>query len=80
MTNTLLLYTTSGCHLCEEAETLLQQLILAGHTMEVIPVDISIDEKLVELYGIRIPVVKNPASEMEIAWPFNAQQLLGLLN
>ena len=33
-------------------------------------VDISADEHLVELYGIRIPVVKNLANEKEIGWPF----------
>ncbi len=34
-------------------------------------VDVSTDEHLVELYGIRIPVVKNSANEKEICWPFS---------
>lgn len=41
-------------------------------------VDISTDEKLVELYGIRIPVVKNSASEKEIGWPFGLEDITTL--
>ena len=41
-------------------------------------VDISTDEHLVELYGIRIPVVKNTANEKEIDWPFDLGDISAL--
>lgn len=41
-------------------------------------VDIASDEGLVELYGIRIPVVRNPQSNEEIGWPFGEAELLSL--
>jgi hypothetical protein len=41
-------------------------------------VDISIDEFLVDKYGIRIPVVKNAATEVDLGWPFTTDDLLSL--
>jgi len=41
-------------------------------------VDISTEERLVELYGIRIPVLKNTANENEIGWPFGLEELARL--
>tara|TARA_B110000444_G_scaffold242508_1_gene259893 strand:- start:73 stop:255 length:183 start_codon:yes stop_codon:yes gene_type:complete len=41
-------------------------------------VDISTDENLVELYGIRIPVVKNAANEKEVGWPFGVEDIATL--
>lgn len=77
-TPTLLLYTTVGCHLCEQAAELLAQLA-QSHPIVVEPIEISDDEALVAEYGIRIPVVKNVHTGMEIGWPFQAQDLLSLI-
>jgi hypothetical protein len=41
-------------------------------------VDISTDEHLVELYGIRIPVAKNPANKKEVGWPFGLEDIATL--
>jgi glutaredoxin len=79
--NKLVFYTTVGCHLCERADLLLQELAQAANTanrFEVEEVDISTDEKLVELYGIRIPVVRNAANGKEIGWPFGIEELITL--
>lgn len=73
----LIFYTTSGCHLCEHAAALLEQLTQLKQ-FDVEEVDISTDEKLVELYGIRIPVVKNAATEKELGWPFDLEGLISL--
>ena len=83
MTTSLILYTTGGCHLCEQAEQLLAQLAQlqgAENPLQLVPVDISTDEGLVELYGIRIPVVKNELTQEEIGWPFELAELIELLN
>lgn len=65
----LTLYTTSGCHLCEHAEAILEQ---GGHRFQA--VDIADDLSLMEQYGVRIPVVKD-ASGRELGWPFDGTQL-----
>jgi len=76
----LIFYTTVGCHLCEHAALVLQEFAAqsAAPQFEIDEVDISTDENLVELYGIRIPVVKNSASEKEVGWPFDAEDLFRL--
>ncbi|HSH97893.1 MAG: glutaredoxin family protein [Methylophilaceae bacterium] len=69
----LLLYGTSGCHLCEEAEALLSRLE-DEHSITLQLVDIADDESLVEAYGIRIPVLIN-TDKSELSWPFNENDL-----
>ena len=79
--NRLVFYTTAGCHLCDQAAVLLQELALqtqGSHRFEVEEVDIATDAELVELYGIRIPVVKNAATQREVGWPFDVQDLARL--
>lgn len=41
-------------------------------------VDIADDEKLVDRYGLTIPVVKNAETGEELNWPFEMEQLLSL--
>ncbi|WP_346797441.1 glutaredoxin family protein [Halomonas sp. Bachu 37] len=52
---TLSLYTTLGCHLCAQLESLL--LTLANDEVSLQRVEISEDDALVERYGVRIPVL-----------------------
>ncbi len=80
MASRLILYTTEGCHLCEHAEQLLAQLKQSETQLQLTPVDIATDEALVELYGIRIPVVKNELTQDEIGWPFDLSDLVELIN
>jgi len=63
---TLLLYATQGCHLCEQAEALLQSV-----DVRVESVEIADDENLLERYGARIPVVRRPETGEELDWPFD---------
>ncbi|MEX2469374.1 MAG: glutaredoxin family protein [Pseudohongiellaceae bacterium] len=71
-------YTTAGCHLCEEAERLLIELV-AQHPVTVEVIDIAADEGLAEEYGIRIPVVRHQESGREAGWPFSYGDLVRLL-
>lgn len=41
-------------------------------------VDIASDEALVDRYGIRIPVLVNRATDQELGWPFQYQDLASL--
>ena len=72
------LYTTLGCHLCDEALVLLKEFGL-----QVEMVEIADDDVLFERYGLRIPVVGNMGTHGEgdeLDWPFDAPQLTQWLN
>jgi glutaredoxin len=70
----LSLYSTWGCHLCEQAEQLLLQAGLAG-AVEIIDI---VDEPAVfERYRVHIPVFK--VNEQELFWPFDLEQIQQLL-
>ena len=55
----LRLYTTLGCHLCEQLEALLAGLCGEAYRLE--RVEISEDDVLIERYGVRIPVLVDEA-------------------
>ncbi len=59
------LYSTLDCHLCEQAERILQLLSLAY-----IKTDICDSDALIAQYGQRIPVLRSPAGK-ELNWPFD---------
>ncbi len=74
----LLFYTTEGCHLCEYAAAMLDDLARSGK-VRAKPVDISESEELVARYGLTIPVLRDPRSGRELNWPFTAEQIVELL-
>lgn len=67
---TITLYTTWGCHLCEQAQALLQQ---AGIIEQLQLVDIVDDEHAFERYRLHIPVVVK--NSRELYWPFDLASL-----
>ena len=71
------LYGTFGCHLCDEAEVLCR---LAFPGLELRKIDIIDDPQLMERYGLRIPVLREPASARELGWPFDLAALHPFLN
>ncbi|GAB4115355.1 MAG: glutaredoxin family protein [Wenzhouxiangellaceae bacterium] len=68
----LILYGRQDCHLCDEAEQLLQQLASPPHYAKV---DIDGQLALLRAYGPRIPVLRARASSAELQWPFDAAGL-----
>ncbi|WP_041523471.1 glutaredoxin family protein [Gilvimarinus agarilyticus] len=70
MTQSIILFTTAGCHLCDEASALLSECA----SVRVNKVDIAIDDALIERYGVHIPVLR-AADGRELRWPFDARQL-----
>ena len=52
----MVLYTRSGCHLCEDAEAVLRAAG-ASRPFRLRVVDIDADPGLAERYGVRVPVV-----------------------
>jgi glutaredoxin len=69
----LVLYTTEGCHLCEDAHELLLS-VADRQPLELQLQEIGDDDDLVARYGIRIPVVLFPDGS-ELGWPFTEEQL-----
>lgn len=67
----IVLYGTSVCHLCEDAERLLVNILPAkGY----IKLDIADSQHLFDKYGECIPVVKRDDGR-ELEWPFDMQTL-----
>ncbi|RLA47526.1 MAG: hypothetical protein DRR06_02165 [Gammaproteobacteria bacterium] len=69
------LYTGAGCHLCDLARDILDDVVGAA-ACEV--VSITGNDQLTRLYGVRIPVVKLTSGE-EKGWPFTAGQIRKML-
>ncbi len=63
----LILFGTSGCHLCEQAEDIVNACVPDG----VETVDIAEQEQWQERYAVRIPVLYHPETKQELGWPFD---------
>ncbi len=70
------LYTTLGCHLCEQAEQLIQQT--TGSSVQTI--EIFENPMLMERYAVRIPVLKRLDNGQELSWPFDSHAINTLLS
>lgn len=69
----IILFTTQGCHLCEQAHELLLN-IADKQPLQIQLQEIGDDDDLVARYGIRIPVVQFPDEE-ELDWPFSESDI-----
>ncbi len=69
------LYHTLGCHLCEDAEAIVYPVAIYLQET-VIKMDIADDDGLIEIYGIRIPVLYHISSGQDLGWPFDAEKAL----
>ena len=70
------LFTTSGCHLCEQAEVLLKPVM--NETRQLHLEEISESDDLMNKYGIRIPVLGAYTSGgqwQELGWPFGPAEI-----
>lgn len=74
----LQLFSTSGCHLCELAKQQLDELIVQN-PLDYEEIEITTSEELVEVYGVRIPVLRDVVSGREIGWPFDLALLQDFL-
>ncbi|MDM7857460.1 glutaredoxin family protein [Thiopseudomonas acetoxidans] len=73
-----ILFSTLGCHLCDEAEAILAPL-LSVLPLQIEWVDIIEKEEWVERYGIHIPVVMRLDTQAELYWPFTTEQAYAFL-
>ena len=70
----LILLGTSACHLCEQAEDLLQQLNVVYQK-----IDIAEQEQWQARYAIKIPVLLNTECQQELCWPFAIEDIQALI-
>jgi hypothetical protein len=77
MPKQLILYSTSHCHLCDSAQSLLINYVKA-FTLKII--DIADNELLLDQYGMRIPVLQRDDTKAELNWPFDANDIQKFLN
>lgn len=73
MQKQLILYGTVGCHLCEDAERVLQALSLTYKTIDIID-----DNRLLEKFATSIPVLEG-VEETYLYWPFDETQVINWL-
>ena len=69
--NTLLhisLFTTEHCHLCEQAELILQRIECPCLIQKI---DITENDTLFEKYQYIIPAIRIDALDISLQWPFN---------
>jgi hypothetical protein len=70
-----ILYQRDDCQLCDEALTLLAEARIAD--LECTWID---DQPAHEArYGVRVPVLRNPATGDELDWPFDRRSLAEFL-
>ena len=77
----LILFGTSGCHLCSIAENIVAQASdKCAMAIRLIEKDIADADALVELYGTRIPVLRVEDCDRELCWPFTEEDVITLIN
>ena len=72
------LYTTSHCHLCEQAEAILNSIV-NDYDIHWNSIEIADNERLLELYGTKIPVIQINGTRTEITWPFDSTAVLTMI-
>ena len=76
----LLLLGTSGCHLCEQAEEIINACLPDNFGITIEIIDIAEQEQWQEKYAIRIPVLYHPETQKELGWPFENAQVIQFIN
>lgn len=72
---TVFLYSTDGCHLCEDAKTICASLNIQPELVDIVE-----DDQLVEAYGDKIPVIMVEGAEQALFWPFGEFELTQYLS
>jgi len=67
----LTLYQRDDCHLCDLA----LEVLAVARAPEFDSVFIDEDEALEQRYGVRVPVLKDEKSGMELEWPFDVARV-----
>ena len=71
----LILYQRDHCHLGDLA----LEVLAAARAPDFETVFIDDDDALEARYGLRVPVLRDDARDIELDWPFDAEKLRGFL-
>jgi hypothetical protein len=71
----VLLMGTSGCHLCELAEQIINDHLSSNQLWLIERIDIAEQEQWQAQFALLIPVLFHPESKKQLGWPFDAQQV-----
>lgn len=71
----LTLYTRDECHLCDQA----MDVLAAARAPDYESVWIDGDADLEARYGLRVPVLREEESGVELGWPFDAAAVAAFL-
>jgi hypothetical protein len=75
----LLLFSRADCHLCDQAEVLVNALLI-GSPWQLTKVDIDNDPALRQRYQTSIPVLLRCDNQQALNWPFPQSRVRSLLD
>ena len=74
------LYSSEGCHLCEQAMELFSKTSQFNNLKVIDIVDNPLNQdNLVELYGIYIPVRERLSDNQKLFWPFDIRAITAFI-
>jgi Glutaredoxin-like domain (DUF836) len=76
----LLLFGTSGCHLCEQAEQIINDCLPKDCDLMIETIDIAEQEHWQEQYALCIPVLYHPETKKDLGWPFDQMNVKEFIN
>lgn len=76
----LLIFGTSGCHLCEEAELIIKDCLPNSLELTIETIDIAEQEQWQERFALRIPVLYHPETKKDLGWPFEPSDVKEFIN
>lgn len=76
---TIFFYTTSDCHLCEQAWDIISPLV-DKLSLAIKKIEIADDDWLLDNYGTRIPVVRLDGYKEDLGWPFDSEDVIDYLS
>ena len=65
--------------MCENAEEILA-VLRKRYMFALEVIDIAVEAELVEKYGLSIPVLLNTENQRKLCWPFDADEIVTLLD
>ena len=75
----IIFYHTTDCHLCDVAEAMISPLlVVSGLVAEAI--DVAEDLDAFERFGMKIPVLYFPQTDISVLWPFDENEVVRLFN
>jgi len=76
----LILFGTSACHLCEQAEEILVNVLIKLPQYQLNLIDIAENPQWQDAYAISIPVLYHVKTQSELIWPFNESNVITFIN